>query len=905
MTETRVMQNLSTPASQPDAETPATPRNPYVGPRTFTFADRNWYFGREYEARDLLSLVIAERLTLFYAQSGAGKSSLLNTQLIPSLREQARYLVLPVGRVGGELPAGIDNVANIYTFNLLLSLDQNEESTPARFAQMPVGDFMAGLRTRDGQHYVYDAATAQRAAQARANGQTAAHSQPPHVLIIDQFEELVTTHPQRWREREAFFRQLGDAMRADPLLWVVLTLREDFIAPLDPFAHLVPGSLTNRFYMQRMGVDAALEAIKRPSEKAGWPFAPDVAETLVDNLRRIKVAGQTGEQLGQYIEPVQLQVVCYQLWENLLDSEQASPASRERADISATDLTRAGDVDTALADFYEDAIQAALQVASVNVSGRRLRTWFDEQLITEAGTRGTVYRGDETTAGMDNRAVDALQQRFLLRTELRAGGTWMELVHDRFVEPIQRANRIWLEEHQHPLTRSAQNWFSTGKDVNLLLNRTQLHTAQAQFDTSQNEFGNLEREFIQASIDATQTQRLRRQRLLISTVALLILILASLTTWALTSASYAREQQAQASYERGTAVAAVTAQSKLVSTTDARLQIAEGTRIQAEKLVADSANNISILLTSQAAAPVSTPTPTHVLQDTPTGMPDVADTPTVAAIVISPSPDVNLFATATFAAIQQNLAQIQIAQTSVAVIVPGSTISVGQVLRTKDWINVRRSPGYLDKISDDVIGQMPSNTPVIIVGGPLTADSITWWQIQGVSSESVAVTGWVAESISGEALLASSASSGISLAKPFDGDYPISQFFGENPEFYSQILYDGVPLKGNNKIDFAIPLGVSVMATDDGDVLRVGFEPGGFGNFILLRHEWGESLYAHLDRVDVAEGQIVQRGELLGLSGATGAAVGAFLSFGIRINPYDRTDGWGGFSDPLLYLNLD
>jgi len=317
MTETIVGQNHPTPTSQPGTEDQTTPRNPYVGPRTFTFADRNWYFGRDREARDLLALVIAERLTLFYAQSGAGKSSLLNTQLIPALREQARYLVLPVGRVGGELPAGIDNVANIYTFNLLLSLNQNEGSDPDRFTQMALADFMAGLRTRDGKHYVYDEATAQRAAQIRTNGQAPARSQPPHVLIIDQFEELVTTHPQRWREREAFFQQLGDAMRADPLLWVVLTLREDFIAPLDPFAHLVPGSLTNRFYMQRMGVDAALAAVKHPADRAGRPFAAGVAETLVDNLRRIKVAGQAGEQLGQYIEPVQLQVVCYQLWENL------------------------------------------------------------------------------------------------------------------------------------------------------------------------------------------------------------------------------------------------------------------------------------------------------------------------------------------------------------------------------------------------------------------------------------------------------------------------------------------------------------------------------------------------------------------------------------------------------------
>ena len=80
--------------------------NPYVGPRTFTRAQSSLFFGRESEARDLLARVVSERLLLFYAQSGAGKSSLINTRLIPQLQEEG-FAVLPVGRVSGELPAGV------------------------------------------------------------------------------------------------------------------------------------------------------------------------------------------------------------------------------------------------------------------------------------------------------------------------------------------------------------------------------------------------------------------------------------------------------------------------------------------------------------------------------------------------------------------------------------------------------------------------------------------------------------------------------------------------------------------------------------------------------------------------------------------------------------------------------
>src|SRR5215216_7256562 len=84
----------------------ATEQNPYIGPRTFQRNERHLFFGREREARDLISLVASERLVVFYAQSGAGKSSIVNTRLVPNL-ENNRYEVLPVGRVGGDVPEGV------------------------------------------------------------------------------------------------------------------------------------------------------------------------------------------------------------------------------------------------------------------------------------------------------------------------------------------------------------------------------------------------------------------------------------------------------------------------------------------------------------------------------------------------------------------------------------------------------------------------------------------------------------------------------------------------------------------------------------------------------------------------------------------------------------------------------
>ena len=436
--------------------------NPYVGPRTFTYVERERFFGREREARDLLSLVIAERLVLFYAQSGAGKSSLLNTRLIPQLKE-AGYAVLPMVRVGGELPEGVSDVDNIFIFNCLLHLDQRS-GDPRRFAHMTLKDFLPRLTSPDGETYYYDD-------NAEPAEDVDAYEEPLHVLLIDQFEEIVTAHLERWQEREAFFRQLEEAMAADPLLWVVLTLREDYVAALDPYAGLLSNRLRARFYMQRMGYEAALEAVRRPAQQYGRPFAPGVAETLVDNLRQIRVRDTPATGPGQFVEPVQLQVVCYQLWENL--------KNREAGAITAQDLLEAGDVDTALASFYEEALASVLHDRRVRgVTELAVRQWFDQYLITEAGTRGMVYRGETHTAELPNLVVQLLEDRYVLRSEIRSGGIWYELIHDRFVEPIARANRAWWDK-QSPLMRDAQAWQEANHDKGKLYLGAKLQEALA------------------------------------------------------------------------------------------------------------------------------------------------------------------------------------------------------------------------------------------------------------------------------------------------------------------------------------------------------------------------------------------------------------------------------------------
>jgi hypothetical protein len=130
----------------------------------------------------------------------------------------------------------------------------------------------------------------------------------------------------------------------------------------------------------------------------------------------------------------------------------------------------------------------------------------------------------------------------------------------------------------------------------------------------------------------------------------------------------------------------------------------------------------------------------------------------------------------------------------------------------------------------------------------------------------------------------------------------ISEGWGEDPDFYSHITDSGVPLKGHNGLDFAVPEGTLVRAAADGVAVEVGEMPTGYGKYIKLVHPWGETLYGHLSGQTIQQGMHVSAGETIGKSGSTGLSTGPHLHFGLRKNPYNRADGWGGYSDPTQYL---
>ena len=133
---------------------------------------------------------------------------------------------------------------------------------------------------------------------------------------------------------------------------------------------------------------------------------------------------------------------------------------------------------------------------------------------------------------------------------------------------------------------------------------------------------------------------------------------------------------------------------------------------------------------------------------------------------------------------------------------------------------------------------------------------------------------------------------GLKLLHPLKSNsYPITQRFGENPQWYPNT-------NGHNGIDYGIPLRTSVFATLAGKVVRVASDKNGYGNHVRIQHAGNLlSIYAHLDEknwTNVQEGQEVPVGWEVGFSGNTGRSTGPHLHFEVR-------EGTQAF-DPAPYI---
>jgi murein DD-endopeptidase MepM/ murein hydrolase activator NlpD len=139
------------------------------------------------------------------------------------------------------------------------------------------------------------------------------------------------------------------------------------------------------------------------------------------------------------------------------------------------------------------------------------------------------------------------------------------------------------------------------------------------------------------------------------------------------------------------------------------------------------------------------------------------------------------------------------------------------------------------------------------------------------------------------------------LGKPIAGlqlSWPMNSFTITQPFGPTNVLLEppfGPYRHFHTGIDLAAALGAPVMAAADGLVVAVGHTASGYGNFVVIAHGSGiETLYGHLLSTSVNVGDVVKRGQVIGLEGSTGFSTGPHLHFELRVQ--------NQVIDPMPYL---
>lgn len=469
--------------------------NPFKGPQPYQ--ENDTFYGRDAEVGKLYEYVRLNTLTLLYAKSGFGKTSLIKAGLMNKLKESLHYVPIYI-RINSLQHRSTDDlkelirrqIAEFKTANeggafTTLGFDESKATGAASIFEYLYSISLTA--TNKFYQHVY------REQLKTPTGEALEYPLIP-VLIFDQFEEIFTIlkdnpykdtllsdlrclledelppslkekieHSEQTEDILFYSRLTEKAASKDKFFRVIFSFREEFLISLETLKEIIPSIIftSARFRLEAFSVAEARTVITHISREK---IQPDIATRLAQLLAS-ESPGRTVDS-PKTISPFILSLVCFELYPLLTQQESvATRTPEEKQAAIAKELATNGKsrIRHAIKKYYEEALQDISPDTKKFVE-EKLVSKDDKRTLFPYNDISIYFNSKEKNKQLlteINRLIEDPSKRYISKNEY-LNTPHIEILHDQLLLPVvtARNQRIKKERSRKNILRLSVGVFA-------------------------------------------------------------------------------------------------------------------------------------------------------------------------------------------------------------------------------------------------------------------------------------------------------------------------------------------------------------------------------------------------------------------------------------------------------------